>query len=152
MKKAISLITVLVLVLGLLPYSANATANTKTEDIIRLDNGYYLVVEIVSVENRATSIKSGSKVYTCKDSNGAEQWRATLSGTFTYTGTSATCTSSGCTTSVSNSSWYEVSKSAGKSGSSATAEVTMGEKFLGITINKETVSMKLTCSVTGSLS
>lgn len=152
MKKAISLITVLVLVFGLLSYSVNATANTKTEDIIRLDNGYYIVIEVVSVENRSTSIKSGSKVYTCKASNGAEQWRATLYGTFTYTGTSATCTSSGCTTTISDSAWYEVSKSAGKSGNSATAEVTMGEKLLGITINRESISMKLTCSPTGTLS
>lgn len=152
MKKLISLIAVIALVLGVFPYSADASANIKTENVIQLENGYYVVVEIVSVENRSTSIKSGSKVYTCKDSSGVEQWRATLYGTFTYTGTSATCTSSGCTTSISNSSWYEISKSAGKSGSSATAEVTMGEKILGITINRESISMKLTCSATGTLS
>lgn len=152
MKKVISFVAALVLMLGLFPYSANATANSKTENIIHLDNGYYVVVEIISMDNRATSVKSGSKVYTCKDSNGAEQWRATLYGTFTYTGTSSTCTSSGCTTTISDSAWYEVSRSAGKSGSSATAAVTMGEKFLGVTINKESISMKLTCSATGSLS
>jgi hypothetical protein len=152
MKKLGYYIAVVILLLGILPYQASASPITESEEIIRLENGDYITVEFVVIDSRAASTKTGQKSYVYKNNNGTEQWRATLSGTFTYTGTTATCTSSGCTTSVSNSAWYEVSRSAGKSGSSATAEVTMGEKFLGITINKESISMKLTCSPTGTLS
>lgn len=152
MRKLGCYFAVVVLFLGILAYQASAAAITKSEEIICLENGDYITVELVVIDSRAASTKTGKKSYIYKNNSGTEQWRATLSGTFTYTGTSATCTVSSCTTTISDSAWYEVSKSAGKSGSSATAEVTMGEKLLGITINKESISMRLTCSPTGSLS
>jgi len=151
-KKFGCYLVVVILLFGMVFGQVNATEITNTEEIIYLENGDYIAVELVVIDSRATSTKTGKKSYIYKNSNGTEEWRATLSGTFAYTGTTATCTASSCTTSVSDSAWYEISKSAGKSGSSATGEVTMGEKFLGITINRESISIKLTCSATGTLS
>lgn len=152
MKRFGCYLVIVILLFGMVFGQVNATEITNTEEIIYLKNGDYIAVELIVIDSRATSTKTGKKSYIYKNSNGTEEWRATLSGTFAYTGTTATCTASSCTTSVSDSAWYEISKSAGKSGSSATAEVTMGEKILGITINRESISMKLTCSATGSLS
>lgn len=152
MKRFGCYLVIVILLFGMVFGQVNATEITNTEETIYLKNGDYIAVELIVIDSRATSTKTGKKSYIYKNSNGTEEWRATLSGTFAYTGTTATCTASSCTTSVSDSAWYEISKSAGKSGSSATAEVTMGEKILGITINRESISMKLTCSATGSLS
>lgn len=154
MKKAISLcITAVLLAVLLIPvYSLAYPTTTKTESVIHMDGGYYITVELSEVTERATNTKSGNKAYVFRNSSGEEQWRATIYGTWTYNGTSATCTSSRCTTSVTNNSWYEVSKSAAKSDASATAEVTMGYKFLGITTKKESLSLRLTCDANGNLS
>lgn len=40
----------------------------------------------------------------------------------------------------------------GKSGNTATADLVMGRKFLGITVQKETLNMTLTCDANGNLS
>ena len=97
-------------------------------------------------------MKTGTRVITSKNADGTTDWKAVLSGTFTYNGTTATCTASSVSVTVYADNWYEVSKTAGKSGASATGSVTMGRKILGITIAKETYDMTLTCSPTGTLS
>lgn len=102
--------------------------------------------------SRATNTKTGTRVITSKNADGTIDWKAVLTGTFTYNGTTATCTTSSVTVTVYASNWYEVSKTAGKSGASATGSVTMGRKVLGITVAKETYDMTLTCSSNGTLS
>ena len=79
-------------------------------------------------------------------------WKAVLTGTFTYNGTSATCTASSCNVIIYDSDWHEISKSATKSSNTASASVTMGRKFLGITIDKETFYLSLSCDKNGVLS
>ena len=109
-------------------------------------------MELEVIENRAAGTKTGSKTYRYKGSDGVEKWSAVLSGIFTYTGTSATCTSAGCSVSISDTAWYLISKTSNRSGSSAIGEVIMGRKFLGITIDEETLGMRITCDVNGNLS
>ena len=93
---------------------------------------------------------SKSKTYTYRNSNGEEEWRAVLSGLFTYNGTSATCTSSYCDVTITDTAWSVNSKTVGKSGASATAELTMCKKLLGfITTSEKSLSMTLTCSPNG---
>ena len=153
MKKIASFICAMFLFLQFFPVSAEAATNaTYAGDIIYLENGYYITIECSTIATRATSTKTGSKTYVCRASDGTEEWRAVLSGTFTYTGSSATCTASSCSVSITNTNWYVISKTASKSGNTATAELTMGRKLLGITIDKDTISMQLTCSASGTLS
>lgn len=153
MKRFINLICVLLLCATLVPNNVLSAASTEvTEDCIYFEDGSYISIEISSVETRSNTVKRGNKTYTYKNSDGVEQWRTVLYGTFTYTGTSSTCTASSCSITISNNNWYEVSKTTGKSGSSATAELVMGRKLLGITVDKETVNMILTCDANGNLS
>ena len=152
MKHIIKIIALLML-LVMLPVGVFAAEDRqKANNVIYLEDGSYITVELVVMDTRATNTKTGSKIYRYKDSDGVELWSATLTGTFSYTGSSATCTASSVSVSIINDKWYTVSKSATKSGASATGEVTMGRKLLGITIDKETVSMRLTCSASGTLS
>ena len=132
--------------------TASAAEITASEEIISFEDGSYLIIETVQSMVRSSDTSSGFKRYVYCDENDTVKWRAILTGTFTYDGTTATCTDSSVTTYVYASNWYEVSKSAGKSGNTATGSVTMGRTVLGITVAKETYSLTLTCSPNGTLS
>lgn len=153
MKKLFTFALLAVLIFTMLPLNVFA-AEAKESDagIIYLEDGSYITVEIISMDTRATNTKTGSKIYRYRNSDGEEQWSITLQGTFTYTGSSATCTASSASISIVNDNWYTVSKTVGKSGASAVGNVTMGKKWLGITVSEETVGMRLTCSASGTLS
>ena len=117
-----------------------------------MDDGSYLTISLLIIQTRASGTKTATKTYQYTDSDGNIAWKAVLKGTFTYTGTNATCTSSACNVSIFDSSWYTISKWAGKSGGAATAELTMGLKLLGVTVKKVPLSMTLICDANGNLS
>ena len=152
MKRYFAFALVILLISIILPINVFATTSSDSEEIIYFDDGSYITIEISSIDTRATSTKTGNKVYTYRNSDGTQQWKATLTGTFTYTGSSSTCTSSSCNVSISDSDWYTISKSASKSGNSATASLTMGLKYLGVTVDRVSISLKLTCDQNGNLS
>ena len=136
-----------VLILAVLPCQTHA-AETDDAGIIYLDNGDYITIEISSATTRTTASKS--KTFKYHNSSGEEEWRAVLSGTFTYNGTTATCTASSCDVTITDTAWSVNSKTVGKSGASATAELTMCKKLLGfITTSEKSLSMTLTCSPNG---
>lgn len=153
MNRFFTILIVVLLMVSMLPISTFAATETQeTENIIYLDNGCYITVELSVVEARASGTKTASKTYTYRANNGEEEWRAVLRGTFSYTGSSATCTAASCDVTITDTDWYIVSKTATKSGASAVGELTMGLKFLGITIKKESISMRITCDANGNLS
>lgn len=151
-KKYIACIVTLLLII-LCPVNVMAETNQdKTEDIIYLEDGNYITITLSETSIRASGTKSGSKTYRYYNSDAVEEWRAVLTGTFTYTGSSATCTAANCNVTITNTNWYVVSKTASKNNNVATADVTMGLKFLDITVNKENISIRITCSSSGTLS
>lgn len=121
-------------------------------EIIHLDDGSYIMVTIREMQLRAAGSKLGTKEYEYIDSNGSAAWKAVLRGVFSYTGTTATCTSSVCDVTIYDTVWYVVSREVRTSGNSAIAELTMGTKYLGITVSKKDYSIKLSCDVNGNLS
>lgn len=153
MKKLIRFAVTVLLIAAMLPVCCFAeSAPIGMAEIIYLENGSYITVKLEQTEIRASGTKAGSKTYTHYSNSGGENWRAVLRGTFSYTGSSATCTAASCDVTITDTDWYVVAKSATKSGNSATGELTMGRKFLGITIDKEIISMQLSCSANGNLS
>lgn len=152
MKRFIKLL-VLVVLLGLvIPNKALAESVSPYEqDIICFEDGSYITVELVQFETRALNMTTGSKNYVYRNSNGVEQWRVVLTGTFSYNGSSANCTVSACDVTITDSDWYVISKTATKSGNVARANVTMGEKYLGNKIDERAISIKLTCDARGNL-
>lgn len=122
----------------------------KEITIIPQENGDYIEVEIVDFPTRAST--SSTKTYTYKDSSGVAQWKALLTGTFTYNGTTSSCTNSSVAVTIYEDAWYTVSKSATKSRNTAYATVTMGYKVLGITTTQKTNNLSLACDKDGNLS
>lgn len=150
-KRFICILLIVICLLSL-PLHSFATNTIETPSVIYLDDGSYITITISEIETRASGTKTGQKTYTCTANSGTVCWDATLTGTFTYTGSSATCTYSDCSVTIYENNWYTVSKSAAKSGNTATASVTMGRKVLGITIAKDTYNMTLSCDANGNLS
>lgn len=151
MKRLIAIILAFLLTVTTFPCNAFA-ADPSNDTVIRFDDGSYIVVKLQTLDSRASSTRSNSKEYIYYSSSGEEAWRAELFGTFTYDGSTSVCTASSCTVTISKSSWYEVSKTVGKSGNTATADLVMGNKILGVTIGKREISLTLTCDANGNLS
>lgn len=153
MKRFIFLMVTVCLFVAVLPMNGQAVVlSENNEDVLYLDDGSYITIEINDVNSRAISSKTASKTYTYCNSSGVVQWKAVLNGTFSYDGTTATCTASICTVSISNDNWYVISKTTSKNGGTANAELTMGLRHLGITTKRESITMRLTCDKNGNLS
>nr|MBQ8243677.1 hypothetical protein [Oscillospiraceae bacterium] len=150
MKRVVSWILVIIVLVNIVPVLGYAAENDR--EVVYFEDGSYMLVEIITSNVRASGSKTGSKQYTYYDSDDVSQWKAVLTGKFTYTGSDATCTSSSVSTTIYNSSWYTVSKSAGKSGNKATASVVMGYNLEGVTMSRVPVSLTLSCDANGNLS
>ena len=92
-----------------------------------------------------------AKNYVYKNENNIEQWKITLTGSFTYTGTGSTCTASSCNVTIYNSIWSVASKSATKSGNTAYCSARMVKKYLGATILEKPCNFTLTCDKNGNV-
>lgn len=149
MKRVFAIIIALFMLVSILPIAGNATETVET---VYFDDGSYMIIEINYSPARETWSITGKKQYTYYDSNSISQWKAVLTGTFSYTGTSSSCTSSNVDVSINDSDWYVISKSASKSGNKATGSATIGEKVLGVTVTKVPVSLSLECDADGNLS
>ena len=148
-KRFISFILAVVLIASAVPTFAMAATD---EIVITYEDGSYLVVTVNESATRSGTTKTGKKTYSYYDANDNLEWKAVLSATFTYTGSTSTCTNATCTTTVYNSNWYEYSKSTTRNGGTATTNLVMGRKLLGVTVSKFSRTLTLTCDSNGNLS
>lgn len=148
MKRVFCTLLIVAMMLCLMPTQATA-ADVKN---VTHPDGSYTTVEVFYQGTRNSKTVTGSKVSSHYSSNGSLVWKATLTGRFTYTGSGATCTSSSASVEIYDSSWYTMSKSSSKSGDTAYAQITMGQKLAGVTVQKISADMNLTCSADGKLS
>ena len=148
MKRIISFLMAFLLIVSVFPLVGTAAEM----EIVYFPDGSYMTVELERNNTRASGSVTGNKRYTYYDENDSAQWQAVLTGSFTYTGSSATCTSSSISTTIYDSYWYVVSKSASKSGSKATGSVVMGYNLDGVTISRVPANLTLSCDANGNLS
>lgn len=133
-------------------FEMRAFADSWCDDRIDLGNGYYLIAEEIIVKRQRTSGSvSGRKPYTCYDSSGTALWKVELSGSFTYNGSTATCTASSVSTTVYDSSWSVGTKSAQKADNQAIGSATMNKRSVGVIIKSVPVSLSISCSASGDL-
>ncbi len=136
-----------------MPVYAKENETTSDTIIEYFDDGSYAIITITEYENISkASSKTASKTYTHKSSNDETLWTYTITGTFSYTGSSSTCTSVTDSYTISNDYWHMDSHSCSRSGNSAYGTVTMKRKFLGITTDTISRNLTLSCSATGVLS
>ena len=151
-KKALPLILI-VFILAAVPVPSAAAKEAPTAGITTeveiLPNGDRIETVLVTYEqpDGAKSTRSGQKTKSYKNSSGAVLWSVTVYGTFSYNGSSATCTSATRSTTCPGSGWSIVSSSASKSGNTATAIATA--RYNNIDYTR---SVTLKCSTNGTLS
>lgn len=156
MKKIVSVLTSVIIMFSLsIPAFAVDNTDNGNTFIEYLEDGSCFITTITVVEefsNYATNTKTASKSISYKDEDGIVCWSATLYATFRYTGSSATCTESDVTYTVSNSKWKITSATASKSGNTATADVTAKRYTLGIPLETLNRTITMTCSANGTIS
>lgn len=152
MRKSIALLLIFTFLFSYLPVASNAVDGYQNKNIIVFEDGSYIVIQMDELSSRAASTKSGSKTYNYYDASDNLEWQAKLSASFTYDGVTSSCTSASCTVTTYDSKWYEISNSTTRSGNTATTALTMGKKFLGITVSKPEYTLTLTCDKDGNLS
>lgn len=164
MKRVLSLAIIVILLMSILSVSTFAASGSSIESPIDLDtvenieyfaDGSYLITTIETVNSispMSSSTRSSSKSYYYYNSKDVQQWVVTIIGTFSYNGSSATCTSSSTSYTVYNSRWKVKSATATKSGNKAIGNFTVKYYFTGIPINTIERTVTLSCSATGVLS
>lgn len=151
-KKILSLLLASAFVFAIFPLSAYATAPIGDEEIEYLQDGGYIVTTVEESQTRASGSKSGTKTKAHYDSNDNLKWKIVLSGQFTYTGSSSTCTSSSVAVNIYDSAYSKKTSSSSKSGNVAYGSATISRKVLGVTISTDTYNLTLTCDKNGNLS
>ena len=151
MKRFVAFLVAFVLTISALPLAIGAEKYDGESLVVQFEDGSYITEEITLTQFRVRNAVSGSRVRNFYNSSGSLCWKITLYGVFSYDGSSATCTSSSCDVTLYSSDWYVISKSAGKSGNSATASVTMGELAAGATVSRVPVSLTLKCDGKGNV-
>lgn len=97
-------------ILALFLFLTNATPvhaapfDSRTVEVLSLEDGYQAVITTEIYESsqisRAASSKTASRTYTLKDSSGSAVASYKLTGNFTYNGVTSSCTSASYSTSV----------------------------------------------------
>ena len=160
MKKLISFFLCTLLITATLSTSAFAM---DTEPPIRsstktvFEDGSYCITTITEVRESLKTIfseagtratKTASKTRAYYNSSNQFLFSVTVTGTFSYNGSTATAINAEYSYSLTDSAWKFVSGSAGYSGNSATATC----KFKQGTLYSRTLSVSLSCSPSGILS
>ena len=136
-----------------LPAGAVNEEKIISTSIEYFDDGSYLVTTITEeTTNSRANTKTGSKTTTYSGADGVTEWTYKITGTFSYTGSTSTCTAVSDSYTISNDNWHMSSHSCSKSGNTANGTVTMKYKVLGITANTITRNISLSCSASGTLS
>lgn len=156
MKKSFILLSLMVLC-GVLSYT-----NTFAKDVYNssfyskttvLHEDGYIVAEIITntpnsiAPHSVSKFKTATKKLSYYTSSNKLLWTIHLSGTFSYNGSSSSCTKASCSISNLNSNWSVKSKSVTSSKNIARAKITMHQKGGG-NLSKE---LTLACDKNGKL-
>lgn len=156
MKKVVSVLLIVMIMFSLnVPAFAVENIDNENTVIEYLEDGSCFITTITVVEENstyATNTKTFTKTISYKDEDGIVCWKATLTATFRYTGSSATCTDSDVTYTINDSAWKITSATASKSGNTATADITAKRYTLGIPFKTIDRTITMTCSANGTIS
>lgn len=153
MKRILSLFLAMTFLLSAISVVQATDVIVQTDHrVIHTEDGGYLIIELYSSSNIARAAITKTKSYTRYNEDNDMLWKASITGSFTYDGRSASCTSSSCSVTIYDDHWYTISKTAWTDENYAKATVEMGHKLLGVTIQRETYNLSILCDRYGNLS
>ena len=156
MKKQMTAILLAVLLcLGSIPVSAEDSSSAA--QAIYFSDGSYITIELIDgpdqIEtDRGRTSVTKSKAATYYRSDGVKAFTLTVTGIFTYDGTTSACTSSTYSYTLHESEWSLKTGSASYIGNAASATGTFVRKVLGITVSTKILTVTLSCSPSGIFS
>ena len=155
MKRIILTILSLILLFNISIPSNAQVPITSSFEVDYLGDGLYGITtyEISNdFSTYATSTKTATKKYTIQNSDGENLAMFKLRATFSYNGSSATCTSATYSTEIYDDNWSFTEASATKSGGTATGTFTAKCVKFFITVQKVEKTITLTCDKNGNIS
>lgn len=152
-RKIITLFSMIAMVIAFtIPISAATQTDTTYEKEFYPDGSYAIITTTIETSSiiplASEKTKSASRTYTYYAANSSKEWDFTLTGTFTYNGTTAKATKADTSYNLHVSGWKCIYKHGSVSGAVATGQGTFQYKS-DITKN---VSLSLKCSPTGVIS
>ena len=142
------------ILLFICPYETKATSiySNETTTYEYFDDCSFLATSIAEDRiSRISGTKTGHKTQYYCDSAGNKLWSVSVSGTFTYTGSSSKCTAASVTSTIYNSDWKITNTSASHSGNTAIATAIAKKYYLSSVIATKTLSVNLSCDKDGNL-
>lgn len=130
-----------------------STVNTHNDTVrytVMSADGSYDIIEIE--ENSARSSKTAKKTQSHYSTDDVLEWKVVLQGTFTYNGTTSSCTNASHTITIYNNSWFTYSQNSYASGNKAIANVVMKLRVLGVIASTNNVHLQLSCDKNGNIS
>ena len=156
MKRIISF--VLVVVLLAFSFSVSTFAKDAQESITYYTDGSYTVITMQNADFAFAKVLQAlrsvkTKTITAKhyDSSDNLEWTASLTGTFSYNGTTASCTSVSKSTTIYASAWKCTSSSCSKSGATATGNFTFKRYTVGLPVQTINQNLTMTCDPNGNI-
>lgn len=160
MKKALSIILSILFIISLGSFAYAETGDSIVCSFVDVYSdgsfGVTTITENIAVSTASAkafnATKSGSISYSFYGASNVLLWKVTLAATFSYNGSTATCTSATPSYTVYNSSWKVTKSTASRSGNTATGIFTAKRYTLGIPVETVNKTLTLTCSPSGVLS
>lgn len=148
------LTALLVIAISAVPCFGTTNNDSSVETIYYNDGSYAVItttIQDTSIKTwtralASSTSKNASKTYILHDQTGEDVASFTVSGTFTYDGTTARAIRSSCSASA-NSGWECTKKTSKCSGATVTGNATF--RLNGVS---KKATIKLTCSANGSIS
>ncbi len=150
MKRVFAMVLVCAMMLCVVPFPVQGAQTETTVEY--LEDGSYIVTVIEERAGRMMT-KVGSRTSTYYSADDELQWKMSVAGEFQYDGTTCICTyATGDVTIYNPGIWYFISDDSRCNQNMAIYSVTFGMKALGITVERPTCSVRLTCDPNGNLS
>lgn len=151
MKRITTVLLAMLMLVVMCPTNAFAGEVATDQYVEYFEDGSYIVTELKTsgISTFAASTKNYSKSASYYNSDNEKEWTVTLSGTFSYTGSSATCTKATKSYKIYDDHWKVTSSSASKSGNKATGNFTVKRYLAGIPIRTVNKTLTITCSNSG---
>lgn len=137
----------LVVCFSVTAFAADDNGRVVSRTVEQYDNGAYAVITVYDNTTARGGTKNGRKDFDYYES-GSLAWTFTVHGSFSYNGSSATCTAASYTCNINKSEWYHVKGEAYPSGSAAVAKGTMRRSSDGREVYPK---VTLTCTPNGVL-
>ena len=120
--------------------------------ILHEDGSRDIITILAYDTGRTTNTITGSVIRDNYSSENELVWRVKLTGTFTYDGTTSSCTDAYTTITFYKSGWSVLAENTGHTGCTASTNVMLGKNVLGVVLHAATVNLTLTCDKDGNLS